>query len=253
MNCRDCELLLMEAARAGGRSGANAGASSMEGSDLDAALDHAASCPACSERLSEQRSLSAGLRLLAAAEASREPSPGCGATLLAAYRAERGREVHTRRWVFAVSGALAASLIVLVGAALLLSHESSTLVRSLYTKISPLSAGPEASGRTASSASSSGAAIPETAEEQASDADTAAPEQEEVTDFVAYYPGADFSSLDSGALVRVRVPASALGSFGVQVAQGNEEEWVSADLLVAEDGSPQAIRFVRSVSQSSRN
>ena len=74
-----------------------------------------------------------------------------------------------------------------------------------------------------------------------------------MTDFVAYYPGADLSSLDSGALVRVRVPSSALGSFGLQVAQDSDEEWVSADLLVAEDGSPQAIRFVRPVSQSSRN
>ena len=249
MNCRDCELLLMEAARAGGASGAQGATGPLQRSDLEAALDHAASCPACFERLAEERSLSAGLRLLAAAEASREPSPGCGATLLAAYRAERGSEVHTRRWVFAVSGALAASLIVLVGAALLLSHESSTLVRSFYSKISPLSA----RNRTASSASSSGAAVPATAEEQASDADNAAPEQEEVTDFVAYYPGEDLSSLDSGALVRVRVPASALESFGLQMAQGNEEEWVSADLLVAEDGSPQAIRFVRPVSQSSRN
>jgi len=239
MNCRDCELLLMEAARAGGASGVEGATGPLQRTDLEAALDHAASCPACFERLAEERSLSAGLRLLAAAEASREPSPGCGATLLAAYRAERGSEVRARRWVFAVSGALAASLIILVGAALLLSHESSTLVRSFYSKISPLSA--------------HGAAIPATAEEQASDGDSAVPGQEEVTDFVPYYPGADFGSLDSGVLVRVRVPASALGSFGVQVAQGNEEEWVSADLLVAEDGSPQAIRFVRPVSQPSSN
>jgi len=253
MNCREYEPLLVEAVRAAGRSGADAAASASKRSDLDAALSHAASCPACSERLLEERSLSAGLNLLAAADASREPSPGCGATLLAAYRAERGREAHTRRWIFAVSGALAASLIVLVGAALLLSHESSTLVRSLYAKLSPLAARSQTAGRTSSSASPSAAALSVTAEDEAYDADTAAPEQEEVTDFVAYYPGADLSSLDSGALVRVRVPSSALGSFGMQVAQGSEEEWVSADLLVAEDGSPQAIRFVRSVSQSSRN
>jgi hypothetical protein len=245
MNCRDCELLLIEAARAAGRSGANAPAAS----DLDAAFNHAASCPACSERLSEERSLSGGLRLLAAAEAGREPSPGCGATLLAAYRAERGREVHTRRWIFAVSGAIAASLVVLVGAALLLSRDSSTLVRSLYSKFSPLAA----RNRTASSPAASGASIDVAAEEDASETDIAAPGQEEVTEFVAFYPGADISSLDSGALVRVRVPSSALGSFGLQVAQGSEEEWVNADLLVAEDGSPQAIRFVRPVSRTSSN
>jgi len=253
MNCREFEPLLVEVVRAAGQSGADAATGPSKRSDLDAALDHAASCPDCSERLAEERSVSAGLRLLAAAEASREPSAGCGATLLAAYRAERGREVHARRWILAVSGALAASLVVLVGAALLLSHESSTLVRSLYAKLSPLAGRPQASGWTSSSASPSAADLPATAEDEAYDADTAAPEQEEVTDFVAYYPGADLSSLDSGALVRVRVPSSALGSFGMQVAQGSEEEWVSADLLVGEDGSPQAIRFVRAVSRNSTN
>src|SRR5208282_1551774 len=253
MNCRDCELLLMEAARAGGRSPRSLGADAPPSADLDAALDHAASCPACSERLIEDRSLLSGLRLLAAAGASSEPSPGTGATLLAAYRAERGREVHTRRWIFAVSGAMAASLVVLLGAALLLSRDSSTLVRSLYSRFSPLAA----HNRAASSLSPSGAHLEASgdaaAEEDPCDADTASPDQEEVTDFVAFYPGADFASLDSGALVRVRVPSSALGAFGLELAQGSEEEWVNADLLVAEDGSPQAIRFVRAASRSSSN
>jgi hypothetical protein len=252
MNCREYLPLLVEAARAAGRSAENAAAGPSKRSELDAALDHAASCPACFERLAEERSVSAGLLLLASAEASREPSQGCGATLLAAYRAERGREVHARRWLFAISGALAASLIVLVGAALLLSHESSTLARSFYSRLSPLAAHPETSGRPAPSVTPA-AGLQSSADEESYDADSAAPEQEEVTDFVAYYPGADLSSLDSGALVRVRVPASALGSFGVQAAQGSEEEWVNADLLVAEDGSPQAIRFVRAVSGNSRN
>jgi hypothetical protein len=243
MNCRDCELLLVEAAR---QSGATEGP---RDAGATAALEHAASCPACSARLRDERTLTIELRSLAAVDSSREPSPGCGATLLADYRAERGREVHLRRWIFAVSGAMAASLVVLVGAALLLSRDSSTLVRSLYSKFSPLAA----QNRKASPPSPSGAQIETAAEEESSAADSATPEQEEVTDFVAFYPGADFSSLDSGALVRVRVPSSALGSFGVQVAQGSEEEWVNADLLVAEDGSPQAIRFVRPISRTSSN
>ncbi|HXZ19925.1 MAG TPA: hypothetical protein VEG63_08240, partial [Candidatus Acidoferrales bacterium] len=84
-------------------------------------------------------------------------------------------------------------------------------------------------------------------------AEDAAGQQEEVTDFVAFYPGADVGSLDSGALVRVRMPSSALESFGLPVAQGSEDDWVTADLLVGQDGSPQAIRFVRPVGQASRN
>jgi len=228
MNCRECEPLLVDAARTRGSS-----------AEFQSALDHAASCAQCAERLAEARAVSAELRLLAA-EPAAGPSAGCEATLMAAYRVESTREVRTRRWIFAVSGAMAASLIVLLGTALLLSSESSWLVRSMISRISPLAAqhNPDDSGaaRTAPSPASSGAA--------------ALNGQEEVTEFMAFYPGADVNTLDGGALVRVRVPTSELSSFGLSVGPGAEDQWVSADLLVGEDGSPQAIRFVRTASRA---
>ncbi|HMD32147.1 MAG TPA: hypothetical protein VKG84_09560 [Candidatus Acidoferrales bacterium] len=233
MNCRDFEPLLVESARQ-----ARPAASRSQAADVSAALEHAASCPTCGDRLIEERGLAADLSALSAAGAAREPSAGCEAILMAAYRVERGREVHTRRWIFALSGAMAASLVVLLGTALLLSRESGTLVRSMASRFSSHPAPALPGGLSA------------VVEEDASRADS---DQEEVTDFVAFYPGADAGSLDSGALVRVRVPSSALGSFGMPVAQASgqagEEEWVSADLLVAEDGSPLAIRFVRPATQ----
>lgn len=244
MNCRECEPLLVEIARRpevpGGRQARQ---------EIAAALEHAATCASCAERLAEERAVEAELRPLAAMEAGREPSTGCEATLMAAYRTERGREVHTRRWMFALSGAMAASLVVLLGAALMLSNESSKLVRSMSSRFGSLAANRETSGRAASSQAPS-VASGEAADEGELSAEG---QQEEVTDFVAFYPGADFASLESGALVRVRVPSSALGSFGLPVAQGSEEQWVSADLLVGEDGSPQAIRFVRPVGQAARD
>jgi hypothetical protein len=221
MNCRECERLLVEVARQSG------GTEGRRDAGATAALEHAASCPSCAERLADERALTAELGELAAVESRREPSAGAEATLMAAYRTERGREVRSRRWIFAVSGAMAASLVVLLGAALLLSRESTVLVRTMTSRIAPPAARPEAS------AEGTG--------------------QEEVTDFVAFYPGADVGTLDSGALVRVRVPSSELGSFGLPVAVGGDEEWVSADLLVDEDGAPQAIRFVRPVAKASRN
>ena len=238
MNCRECETLLVEAARLASRTSV----ANSERSDLAAALDHAASCPACAERLSDERSVQTGLCSLAAAESQRIPTPGCEAILMAAYRTERGREVHTRRWMFAVSGAMAASLFVLLGAALVLSSESSQLVKAMSSRFGSLSAG----NRGASAQQPS--MLPDDVSDGSASAD-----QEEVSDFVAFYPGADVSSLDSGALVRVRMPSSALGAFGLPVAQGSDDQWVSADLLVDEDGSPQAIRLVRPVPQSSRD
>ena len=236
MNCRECETLLVEAARSR-LVGTGTG-----GTDVTAALEHAAACPSCAERLADERSLQAELRGLAAAESQRIPTPGCEAILMAAYRTERGREVHTRRWMFAVSGAMAASLFVLLGAALVLSSESSQLVKAMSSRFGSLSAG----NRGASAQQPS--MLPDNVSDGSASAD-----QEEVSDFVAFYPGADVSSLDSGALVRVRMPSSALGAFGLPVAQGSDDQWVSADLLVDEDGSPQAIRLVRPVPQSSRD
>ena len=238
MNCRDCEPLLVEAAR-----GLRPAADARRRSDVAAALEHAASCPTCGDRLNEERSLTSSLRALAGAVATHEPSEGSEAIVMAAYRTERGREVHTRRWIFALSGAMAMSLVVLLGAALLLSSESGTLVKSMTARLS----GKPAPVQTQASGQSEGDEV----------LSAANAEPEDVTDFVAFYPGADTGAIDSGALVRVRVPSSTLGSFGIHMAQANaqanEEDWVNADLLVAEDGSPVAIRFVRPPSQVARD
>jgi hypothetical protein len=240
MACPEWEMILAEAARSSVRSGSAQPASV----ESVAALEHAAACAPCRERLAAERSVSADLHLLVAADSTARPSAGCEAVLLAALRGERGGEVCARRWIFAVAGTLAASLLILIGAALLLSRDSGTLARAVLSRLPRLGARQNASGpgsgaslRTAETASFPGANEGE----------------EEVTDFYAFYPGADFSSVDSGALVRVRVPSSELGAFGLQVAQGREDEWVNADLLVAEDGSPQAIRFVLPAPQESRN
>jgi hypothetical protein len=244
MNCRECEALLLEIARRPEVSGDRA-ASAETGAvsaQIDSALEHAAVCASCAERLAEERAVTAELRRLALAERASAPSVGCEATLMAAYRTERGREVHTRRWIFAVSGAMAASLVVLLGVALVLSSESSSLVRSMTSRIAPLAA--RNHGASAQQVSGSAGEVAE---------ESAAGRQEEVTNFVPFYPGADVSGLDGGALVRVRVPSSALGAFGLPAGQGSEDQWVSADLLVGEDGSPQAIRFVRLAPQAARN
>jgi len=237
MACPQWAGILVEAVRGN----ALGGASRTAPAEWAAALQHAASCPFCSERLAAERAVSEQLRLLADAESVHLASPGCEATLLAAFRNERGSEVRARRWIFAMAGSLAAALLILLGAALLVSRDSGSLVRAVLAKLPEIGARRHVSG--------AGAGL----EQGAAATDAANEGEEEVTDFYAFYPGADPASVDSGALVRVRVPSSELEAFGLPVAQGREDEWVNADVLVAEDGSPQAIRFVLSAPRESRD
>jgi len=235
--CAEWEAALVEAARVPARSGSERAPSAA----FEEALEHAETCPTCAERLAAERALSADLNLLAEADSFVQPSPGCEAVLLAAFRSERGREVRARRWIFAVAGTLAACLVILLGAALLISRDSGSLARGVFSRLPQL-------GRNPAAPAAAIEVLPGVSAAEMEDED-----DEEVTDFYAFYPGADLSSVESGALVRVRVPSSELEAFGFEVLQGREEEWVNADLLVAEDGSPQAIRFVLPTTQDTKD
>lgn len=65
------------------------------------------------------------------------------------------------------------------------------------------------------------------------------------TDFIPLNYGADLSNLDSGRVVRVALPRSALARYGLPMNAERAEEPVKADVLLSEDGLAQAIRFVR--------
>jgi hypothetical protein len=50
--------------------------------------------------------------------------------------------------------------------------------------------------------------------------------------------------MESGAIVRVELPLSALPSYGIQIVPEMETDAVGADLLVAQDGLARGIRLV---------
>ena len=58
-------------------------------------------------------------------------------------------------------------------------------------------------------------------------------------------PGAAYlPPMESGAIVRVELPLSALPSYGIQIGPDMQTDWVDADLLVAQDGVARGIRIV---------
>lgn len=64
-----------------------------------------------------------------------------------------------------------------------------------------------------------------------------------------------FYALDAGVLaepggtfvIRIKVPRAAMASFGLPVNQDLADQRVDADLLIGEDGTARAIRFVRTI------
>jgi len=64
----------------------------------------------------------------------------------------------------------------------------------------------------------------------------------ELTGFT-FLPGAFAADTDDAAILRVRMQRGALGALGLPVNEERASEWIQVDLLVGEDGLPQAVRL----------
>ena len=56
-------------------------------------------------------------------------------------------------------------------------------------------------------------------------------------------PGVLPAETDDAAILRVRMQRGALGAFGLPVNEDLASDWIQVDLLVGNDGSPQAVRL----------
>lgn len=60
-----------------------------------------------------------------------------------------------------------------------------------------------------------------------------------------FLPGAFATDSEEAAILRVRLQRGALGALGLPVNEESAAEWIQVDLLVGEDGLPQAVRLPR--------
>jgi hypothetical protein len=58
-----------------------------------------------------------------------------------------------------------------------------------------------------------------------------------------FLPGAVVTDTDEAAILRVRLQRGALGALGLPVNEERASEWIQVDLLVDDDGLPQAVRL----------
>ncbi len=60
-----------------------------------------------------------------------------------------------------------------------------------------------------------------------------------------FLPGAFAADSDDAAILRVRMQRGALGALGLPVNEERASEWIQVDLLVGNDGLPEAVRLPR--------
>ena len=72
-------------------------------------------------------------------------------------------------------------------------------------------------------------------------------ETEVLSDFIPLASGLNQTPIESGHLVRVRMPRSALTTFGLPMNIDRANESIKADVLIGDDGVARAIRFANYV------
>ena len=226
MDCAQFERLLHDLDRPG-----------TEGFSLrEAALGHAESCSVCAQLLTQAESLDLALRAVAERESGRQAPPRLEKLLRDEYR--RGAAASARRRVRWQLAALATAAVLLLALGLSLRHRAESPSRNGGSRATPAAV---ATGNSPALASDS-------ASEQGALADSQVADSDSSTAFVPL-PYADTSAAsEDGAIVRVELSRSELASFGLPVTDLSATDRIPADIIVGEDGAPQAIRLV---SQSS--
>jgi hypothetical protein len=192
------------------------------------ALAHAESCSSCGLLLTDGEALDFALHNLTQHNAGREAPPRVEAALLREFQASK--VAGSRRRVHGQLAALGAAAAILLVLGLGVQHRIASQPR----KATPQ----EASLATAPGVGAS--ALAGQHEVAASEPD----EDEYAKEFVPVPYADDPTALEGGAIVRVTIPRSALPSFGLPITESDGTDSVFADLLVSEDGTPQAIRLV---------
>ena len=188
------------------------------------ALAHAEQCAPCATLMMEAEALNYDLRRLGAGARDLEAPPRVEAALLTEFRRAKMQRPR-RNWQRDIA-ILAIAALVLLAVGLGLYRERIKTAGAAQTE----------------SAQTSGQAQPA----QVTNADDI-----EVAEnaFVPLPYADDISESQGGSVVRVDLPRESLVSMGVPVTGLNPGGHVVADLMLSEDGTPQAIRLVSQANQ----
>lgn len=254
MNCQDFELVVLRLARN----------QLIEAADLDRIRAHAEACVRCAARLAEERALILGVRIVAAEIAQEEAPVRLETKLLRALREHTAIAARATGSPPALHEplprrALAAAAVILISltAAAILRHMSSPPEQmevgqtikhapSLPTGKPPEPTTPQLKPVRDDGRKRAAAEVTASRERpkrrrpglrDSSDAEVA-------TSFFLLSDSDDFNSLESGQVVRLELPGSALEEMGVPIDVVMAGKTVTADVVIGPDGLAHAIRFI---------
>lgn len=254
MNCPESQSILRELARD----------QMMDARGRQAALAHAVACGNCARGLEDARALTGGLRYVASVDAQEQAPARVEALLIAAFRERHSASLPvpaiapaaSRRWLYIAAGVAASALIAILISLIAMqtrNAETSSPEEAKTHQEAPagaqtpspepapekhvVSGNPKRGGRPIKPVIRSKPTAP--------DANVPRREVEIATDFFPLVNRESLNQLDSGQLVRVELPRSALMSFGLPMNMERAGERIKADVVVGEDGLARAIRFVR--------
>jgi hypothetical protein len=228
-----------------------------EGATLcDRALAHAELCGDCAVLLTEVESLDFALREAAAESAELQAPPRLETFLLQEFRREKSATASRGvRWQLAAFG-VAAAVFLALGLSL---HRQNLVTPG---GVNGTQKSPQTSAQTSDNTAATKTATtvpdadaPASTNHTQSIANSAQTAQASDTEYTtAYMPlpyAYDPSELEGGTVVRVVLPRAALASYGLPVEGMGVADHVTADMVVSQDGTPQAIRLVAQANANS--
>jgi len=209
---------------------------SLSEAERAAAAEHVNSCARCAALLSSWQAARMELQALAEATADAQTPGRVEMRLRQEFRTQH-KTLKVRRTAVAAAWALAAAA-VLIGAVGWVKWRDAQQVAGTNHSNTVTSAG--------NLSSNGGAAVPNsgTDEFNADDNSVTLVADNESSNFTLL-PGVQPSDIDDAEILRVRMQRSALEAFGLPVNEDLANEWIQVDLLVGDDGSPQAVRLLQ--------
>jgi len=266
MNCGNFETIIHDLARN----------QMMDAAARDRALAHTGECARCAAQLADERALAAGLKALAATDEAKSAPAVVETVLLAAFRRQAAMPVvetaltRSRQTIWRWAWAAAAAILLASGFLAYRAFQNDpgsgdrTVVKDKEERPAPEPSvappvvpsipkdeprpkiAPVEKSRSLLASARRGGKRTQPPPFLIRESITSyANEFEEKTDFVSVNYEDSQTPMESGQVIRVRMPRSALARFGLPVNLEQADVPVKADVLVGDDGLARAIRFVR--------
>jgi hypothetical protein len=212
-----------------------------------AAAQHARVCGHCNAVLESWREVKSDLRLLS--ESTRLDSAPARVQMRLKQELRTRREARVPRSTLAVASWAMASAAALIGAvgwgSWQRTYDKETAAQKMAV-VSPETRSPESRNvvKATVSESRSEDVLPLEPKKTSSSVHPAVSKEEDAEKFTLL-PGSLPAETREAAIVRVRMQRGALGAWGLPVNEERAGEWIQVDLLVGNDGLPQAVRLAR--------